>query len=283
MILHMTDTHFGAERPQVVHGLIDWARQHRPRLVVLSGDITQRARAAQFAAAGAFLQDLCAASGIDRARDVLLLPGNHDIPLFNLLARVVDPYGGYARFAAMGLNPLIRRDDVWLIGVNTTRPWRHKHGEISGAQIERVAARLHAAPASALRVVVTHQPLWVVERDDYPDRVRNHRAAVNAWCAAGADLLLAGHIHQSFVAPLPGATDGTWVVQTGTAVSHRIREQVPNTFHVIEPQPAQAGQRARVTRWDWQGEAFGRIADAVIPPGRPDQAEEQPPLSAGSW
>ena len=283
MILHITDTHFGAERPQVVHGLIDWARQHRPRLVVLSGDITQRARAAQFAAARLFLQQLCAASGIDRARDVLLLPGNHDIPLFNLLARVVDPYGGYARFAAMGLNPLIRRDDVWLIGVNTTRPWRHKHGEISGAQIERVAARLHAAPAGALRVVVTHQPLWVVERDDYPDRVRNHRAAVNAWCAAGADLLLAGHIHQSFVAPLPGATDGTWVVQTGTAVSHRIREQVPNTFHVIEPQPAQAGQRARVTRWDWQGEAFGRIADAVIPPGRPDQTEEQPPLSAGSW
>ena len=214
---------------------------------------------------------------------MLLLPGNHDIPLFNLLARVADPYGAYARWAGTGLNPLIRRDDVWLIGVNTTRPWRHKHGEISGAQIERVAARLHAAPASALRVVVTHQPLWVVERDDYPDRVRNHRAAVNAWCAAGADLLLAGHIHQSFVAPLPGATDGTWVVQTGTAVSHRIREQVPNTFHVIEPQPAQAGQRARVTRWDWQGEAFGRIADAVIPPGRPDQAEEQPPLSAGSW
>ena len=282
MILHITDTHFGAERPEVVRGLIDWGRQHRPRLVVWSGDITQRARTAQFAAARVFLQDLCAASGMDARRDVLLLPGNHDIPLFNLLARVVDPYGGYARFAAMGLNPLIRRDDVWLIGVNTTRPWRHKHGEISGAQIERVAARLHAAPSQALRVVVTHQPLWVVERDDYQDLVRNHRAAARAWCAAGADLFLAGHIHQSFVAPMPGATDGAWVVQTGTAVSHRIREQVPNTFHVIALQRALGGQRATVQRWDWDGDAFERIAEAVIPPRRSDRAGEQPPLRAGS-
>ena len=93
-------------------------------------------------------------------------------------------------------------------------------------------------------------------------------------------MLLSGHVHQPrLLQPLPGL----WASSAGTAVSHRIREQVPNTFHVIEPQPAQAGSRARVTRWDWQGEAFGRIADAVIPPGRPDQAEEQPPLSAGSW
>ena len=265
MILHLTDPHFGAERPEVVRGLIAWARAQRPRLVVLSGDITQRARAAQFAAAGAFLRELCAAAGIDRARDVLLLPGNHDIPLFNLPARLLDPYGGYARLAASGLNPLIRRDDVWLIGVNTTRPWRHKHGEVSGAQIERVAARLHAAPADALRVVVTHQPLWVVERDDLKDRARNHRAALRAWAAAGADLFLAGHIHQSFVAPLPGPQRHAWVVQTGTAVSHRIREQVPNSIHSITPRPPAAPQRAHVQRWDWDGAAFRCVAQTAVP------------------
>ena len=172
MILHITDTHFGAERPEVVRGLIELAREQRPSLVVLSGDVTQRARRAQFDAARAFVDELCAACGIDAQRDVLIIPGNHDIPLFNLPLRVLDPYGPYVRAFGKRLEPLIRRPDVWLIGVNTTRPWRHKHGELSSAQIERVAARLRAAPDDALRVVVTHQPLMVIERDDRRDLVR---------------------------------------------------------------------------------------------------------------
>ncbi|MDO5692440.1 MAG: metallophosphoesterase [Pseudomonadota bacterium] len=265
MILHLTDTHFGTERAEVVRGLMGWARQHRPRLIVLSGDVTQRARPRQFGAARAFVDALCAASGIDSARDVLLLPGNHDIPLFNLPLRLLAPYGRYSRFSGAGLNPLIRRDDTWLIGVNTTRPWRHKHGEISGAQIERVAARLRAAPPGALRVVVTHQPLWVVQRQDRRDLARNHAAAARAWCAAGADLFLAGHIHQSFVAPMPCAPHRAWVVQTGTAVSTRVRVQVPNTMHVIDPHPPQTDRRATVWRWDWNGHAFARVAETAIP------------------
>lgn len=261
MILHITDTHFGAERPQVVHGLIELARAQRPSLVVLSGDVTQRARRAQFDVARAFMDELCAACGIDAQRDVLIIPGNHDIPLFNLPLRVLDPYGPYVRAFGKRLEPLIRRPDVWLIGVNTTRPWRHKHGELSSAQIERVAARLRAAPDDALRVVVTHQPLFVVERDDLVNRVRGHRLAMRVWATAGADLLLGGHIHQSFVAPLTAPMDGCWVVQTGTAVSRRVRERVPNSVHLIRW--SGDGQRPRVSveRWDWYCELqFQRVA-----------------------
>ena len=261
MILHITDTHFGAERPEVVRGLIELAREQRPSLVVLSGDVTQRARRAQFDAARAFVDELCAACGIDAQRDVLIIPGNHDIPLFNLPLRLLDPYGHYVRAFGTRLEPLIRRPDVWLIGVNTTRPWRHKHGELSSAQIERVAARLRAAPAGALRVVVTHQPLMVVEREDLVNRVRGHRLAMRVWATAGADLLLGGHIHQSFVAPLTAPMDGCWVVQTGTAVSRRVRERVPNSVHLIRW--SGDGQRPRVSveRWDWYCELqFQRVA-----------------------
>lgn len=265
MILHITDTHFGAERPEVVRGLIELAREQRPSLVVLSGDVTQRARRAQFDAARAFVDELCAACGIDAQRDVLIIPGNHDIPLFNLPLRLLDPYGHYVRAFGTRLEPLIRRPDVWLIGVNTTRPWRHKHGELSSAQIERVAARLRAAPAGALRVVVTHQPLMVVEREDRRDLVRGHAAAIRAWAGAGADLFLSGHTHQSFVAPVLGAKRRAWVVQTGTAVSSRFREHVPNSVHLIE----WAGDASRhgwtVERLDWAGERFATVARTVIP------------------
>ena len=272
MILHITDTHFGAERPEVVRGLIELAREQRPSLVVLSGDVTQRARRAQFDAARAFVDELCAACGIDAQRDVLIIPGNHDIPLFNLPLRLLDPYGHYVRAFGTRLEPLIRRPDVWLIGVNTTRPWRHKHGELSSAQIERVAARLRAAPAGALRVVVTHQPLMVVEREDRRDLVRGHAAAIRAWAGAGADLFLSGHTHQSFVAPVLGAKRRAWVVQTGTAVSSRVREHVPNSVHLIE----WAGDASRhgwtVERLDWAGERFAAVARTVIPPPADDRS-----------
>ena len=272
MILHITDTHFGAERPEVVRGLIELAREQRPSLVVLSGDVTQRARRAQFDAARAFVDELCAACGIDAQRDVLIIPGNHDIPLFNLPLRLLDPYGHYVRAFGTRLEPLIRRPDVWLIGVNTTRPWRHKHGELSSAQIERVAARLRAAPAGALRVVVTHQPLMVVEREDRRDLVRGHAAAIRAWAGAGADLFLSGHTHQSFVAPVLGAKRRAWVVQTGTAVSSRVREHVPNSVHLIE----WAGDASRhgwtVERLDWAGERFATVARTVIAPPADDRS-----------
>ena len=104
-------------------------------------------------------------------------------------------------------------------------------------------------------------PLFVVERDDLVNRVRGHRLAMRVWATAGADLLLGGHIHQSFVAPLTAPMDGCWVVQTGTAVSRRVRERVPNSVHLIRW--SGDGQRPRVSveRWDWYCELqFQRVA-----------------------
>ena len=266
MILHLTDPHFGTERPEVVQGLLALAEHRRPRLIVVSGDITQRARSGQFSAAHRFLNQLCAASGVDPRADMLVIPGNHDLPLFNLPVRLADPYGPYARWFGSQLEPTVAGDGVCLLGVNATRPWRHKQGELSSAQIARVADRLGRCDPDALKVIVTHQPLFAVEADDLNDLVRGHCVARRRWAEAGADLLLAGHTHQSFVAPLPAPLNGTWVVQTGTAVSRRTRDRVPNSVHLIRHRDMPAGQRACVERWDWDGAtAFQPTAETVIP------------------
>lgn len=265
MILHISDTHFGTERPEAVRALIELAARRRPQLLVLSGDITQRARASQFASARRFVQDLCAASGIDAARDVLAIPGNHDIPLFNLAARLVDPYAGYRHAFGPVLEPVLERGCWHIVGVNTTRPWRHKHGELSTAQIERVAARLCAARPDALRIVVTHQPVYVAEADDRKDLTRGHQAAIRAWSSAGADLVLSGHIHQSFVRPLPVPCAQTWAVQTGTAVSNRTRDHVPNSVHLVRLGDGASAACAVVERWDWTGpEGFRQVAETPV-------------------
>lgn len=146
VLLQISDTHFGTEQAPVVEALRALSQQQRPDLLVLSGDITQRARPSQFAAARAFIDRL----GVP----LLSLAGNHDIPLFDLRQRLFHPHAHYSAAFGAELEPVHCSRDLLVLGVNTTRWYRHKNGEVSLAQIERVARRLGRATPGQLRVVV---------------------------------------------------------------------------------------------------------------------------------
>lgn len=244
LLLHISDTHFGTEQPPVVDALRSMAHELRPEVVVLSGDITQRARSAQFAAARAFCDSL-------QAPHLLTLPGNHDIPLYNLAARMFQPYAGYAAAFGADLEPVVDLPGMLVIGVNTTRARRHKDGEVSVAQINRVVHLLRGARPEQLRVVVTHQPACVMRPEDEPDRLHGGEAAVKAWSRAGADLVLGGHIHLPYLSDLCAlkvVPDGrTYCLQAGTAVSHRVRHGTPNSVNLIHWDQGQC----KVERWDY--------------------------------
>jgi predicted MPP superfamily phosphohydrolase len=154
-----------------------------------------------------------------------------------------------------------------VIGVNTTRARRHKDGEVSGQQIAAVARQLSQASPAQLRVVVVHQPIDVMRGQDLPNRLHNHRAAQQAWAAAGADLVMGGHIHLPYVMPLPGLARPLWAVQAGTAVSSRVRSGVPNSVNVVRWSP-EGG--CVVEQWDHsQAEAaFVRAATTPVQPRR---------------
>lgn len=261
VLLHISDTHFGTEQPAVVTALRDLAARERPDLVVLSGDITQRARATQFRAASDFVNQLGA--------PVLAIPGNHDIPLLDLRARLTQPYARYARAFGADLEPVLSTSPWLVIGVNTTRAWRHRHGEVSSAQIERVAGLLSKAAPEQLRLVVVHQPLAVTESQDRPHLLRRHREAVRAWASAGADLLLGGHIHLPYTLALHGLSRRLWVVQAGTAVSSRLRPGVPNSVNIVRWDPF-SGRGCRIERWDYAAreQAFASTLSTKLHPDR---------------
>lgn len=250
VLLHISDTHFGTEEPPVAQALRALSREHEPQVLVLSGDITQRARRAQFAAARAF----CDSLAIPR---MLALPGNHDIPLYNVFARMFFPYAGYTAAFGDELEPVLTLDDLLVIGVNTTRVHRHKDGEVSPGQVARVERLLRQAAPGQLRVVVTHQPACVMRPEDEKDRLRGGEAALQAWSAAGADLVLGGHIHLPYVsdqcARARSAPRPTYCIQAGTAVSHRVRHGTPNSVNLIRWEPPLAATRrvCRVERWDY--------------------------------
>ena len=259
VVLHISDTHFGTEVPAVVEALVQLAAVQQPALVVLSGDITQRARPAQFSAARAFVERLGA--------PVLAIPGNHDIPLFDLWARLSAPHARYAAAFGAELEPVHRSAKLLVVGVNTTRAWRHKHGEVSGQQIQRVAQALEGASAEQLRVVVVHQPVAVVRAQDAVHRLRGHGEALRRWASAGADLVLGGHIHLPYIAPLQGLARPLWAVQAGTAVSSRVRPGVPQSVNLLR---WDAGI-CRIERWD-RSAAEGRFACATTTEVRPARA-----------
>jgi 3',5'-cyclic AMP phosphodiesterase CpdA len=241
VLLHISDTHFGTEQPPVVEALVALAAQQRPDVVVLSGDITQRARPAQFRAAKAFVDRL--------GTPVLAIPGNHDIALFDLWARLTRPYARYATAFGADLEPVHASQDLLVIGVNTTRAWRHKNGEVSTAQIDRVANLLTAASPQQLRVVVVHQPAAVPRAEDRSNLLRGHSAALRAWSAAGADLVLGGHIHLPYTLAQHGLARRLWVLQAGTAVSSRTRPEAPNSVNILHWNEAE--ESCRIEQWDF--------------------------------
>jgi 3',5'-cyclic AMP phosphodiesterase CpdA len=249
LLLHISDTHFGTEQPAVLAAVQKLVAAQLPDAVILSGDITQRARSAQFAAARRF----CDSLGVER---LLALPGNHDIPLYNVAARLFSPYAAYSACFGDALEPELDFADVLVVGVNTTRPHRHKDGEVSPAQVRRVVGRLQDARPDQLRVVVTHQPACVMRPQDEKDRLHGGEDAVRAWAAAGADLVLGGHIHLPYLADLCAHRVKTprplYCVQAGTALSHRVRHGTPNSLNLVRWNPvAGAARKVRVERWDY--------------------------------
>lgn len=247
VIAQISDTHFGSEQMPVVRALERLIHDTAPSLVVLSGDITQRATRAQFHAARDFIDRL-------QVPATLAIPGNHDIPLFQLGARVFSPYGRYMESFGTELEPVFESPEWLVVAVNTTRWYRQKNGEVSRAQIDRVVRRLAGAAPGQVRAVITHQPVLVTRPEDRGTRLIGAAEALRRWSAAGADLVLGGHIHLPYVRPAHegeiGVKRALWAVQAGTAVSSRVRAGKPNSVNLLRSHADASTRHCTVERWD---------------------------------
>jgi len=260
-LLHLSDLHFGTEQPAVVQALLAVAHRLAPEAIIVSGDVTQRARRSQFAAARAFFEALPAVP-------LLIVPGNHDIALFNLAERLLQPYAAFIRaFGRWGAIERTWASPHWQVTtVNTTRRWRHQQGQLSPAQIHRVAAALRRATPEQARLVVVHQPLAAPAANEHGHLLRGPRElALARWAEAGADAVVGGHIHLPYVLPLAGLARPLAVAQAGSAVSRRVRHAAGNSFNVYR----HLGYALRAERWDYTAGDFGCVQQTELALERP--------------
>ncbi len=251
-VAHISDLHFG----RVDEGLLDPLRRAlegvAPDLLVVSGDLTQRARAKQFEAARAYLATL--------PRPQLVVPGNHDVPLYNVFQRFFSPLAKYRRIITDDLEPSFIDDELAVIGVNTARSLTFKGGRINEEQVARVRERICGLSEATTKVLVTHHPFDAPKGSGEGDQIVGRaRMALERLANCGADVLLSGHLHESHV----GHTAERYciggisalVVQAGTATSERTRDST-NAFNVLKVSP----RRIEVEIHGWTGTAFEKNA-----------------------
>ena len=231
-LVHLSDLHFGAHDEELVDAVGRSVDQLKPDLVVISGDFTQRARTEQFEQACQFLDRLR-----DAGHEVIGVPGNHDVPLYDVLRRFLSPLTRYRRFIDDTLCPFVELPGVAVLGINTARSLTFKDGRISDEQVEFIRESFSRTGAETVRILVTHHPLFELKVGDEVQRaIGRQEMALDAVELAGVDILLAGHNHHASsqdAGDLVTRAGGALVIQAGTATSTRVREQ-EQSFNTID-------------------------------------------------
>jgi 3',5'-cyclic AMP phosphodiesterase CpdA len=227
-LVHLSDIHFGRVEATIIEPLIGLITELKPNVVAVSGDLTQRARSQQFKDARAFLDRL--------PKPQIVVPGNHDVPLYNIFARFITPLDKYRQFITEDLSPFYADEEVAVLGVNTARSLTIKGGRVNEEQVALMREKLCPFGSNVVKIIVTHHPFDLPEGFDDSELVGRAQMAMEALADCGADVFLSGHLHVSHTGHTAKrykiGNHSALVVQAGTATSTRGRGEA-NSFNVI--------------------------------------------------
>jgi 3',5'-cyclic AMP phosphodiesterase CpdA len=244
-IVHLSDLHFGRVDPALVEPCIEAVHQAKPNVVVISGDLTQRARTHQFLEAKQFLERL--------PTPQIVVPGNHDVPLYDVIRRFARPFSKYKRNISHDLEPYYEDSEMAVVGLNTAHGFTIESGRAKPKLVARARERLCRVPDGLLKIVVTHHPFDLPHAVEERHIVRGAVSALAELVHCGADIFLAGHIHLFHSGlttrryRVPG--NAALIIQAGTGLSTRTRGEV-NAFNVIHAD----AKRLELQRFSWSPE-----------------------------
>jgi len=248
------------EQPEIERALGTLIERVEPHLIVVSGDLTHRGRAEEHDRAAAFLKRL--------GPPLLVVPGNHDIP-WAFPARFTRPFREFERHWET-TEPVHRSDDLFVVGLNSVRPWRHQSGGLRSGQLQRAAELLSGAPEGALRVVALHHHLIGAPWRSRKKPVARRSHVLASLVDAGAELILAGHIHQAavserheFEVTRNGLRGVTVSIAPGLGQPRPNRRGEARGLHVYEADD----DSLAVSTYVWRGHDWGLTALRRFPRG----------------
>jgi 3',5'-cyclic AMP phosphodiesterase CpdA len=253
-IAHISDLHFGRTDPAVLEGLKRAIRGAHPDVVVVSGDLTQRARKREFAQARDFLNTL--------PQPQIVVPGNHDVPLYNVLKRWLTPLSNYRRYIEKDSAPFYADREIAVLGLNTARSLTFKNGRINDTQLAKACARFEPLAEHAIRIVATHHPFAVPETGTKHTTVGRAKMAMRALADCRVDIVLSGHLHlsQAITSDMVYADHrAALLIQAGTASSSRRRHEA-NAFNFLKIDR----DCVVVERHGWETRGFAAVAREVF-------------------
>jgi 3',5'-cyclic AMP phosphodiesterase CpdA len=246
-IAHISDLHFGRHDPAVAEGLLADLIAEKPDLVAVSGDLTQRARHREFAAARHFLDRIAA--------PVIAVPGNHDVSLYNLPRRLFQPLGRFRHYISPLQTPFVVDAELAVLGINTARAVSFGNGRISHHQMDVIRSLFGQLTGKPFRVLLSHHPLTPPPLAPGRAVVGRAEHALEAIAEAGIDLLLTGHYHLASshnVTSYHLTSKRTVLVsQAGTGISTRRRGEI-NSYNLIRVD----GHRVSCVQRGWNGDRF---------------------------
>ena len=243
IIAHISDLHFGRERSRLIEGLLDCLHKVQPDAILISGDLTQRAKHDEYRAAGEFLQKL--------DQPYLVVPGNHDLSATNLFERFRYPWQKWQRAISTHLEPALEAAGYVAVGINTARKraalldW--SRGRINQNQIDRVLTRLQKRGEQQLGLLVAHHPFWLPEEYLHRGLIGRRDAAMQAF-QGKVDIILSGHVHLPYIKALHGVI----ISHAGTTTSSRLVPGFPNNFNLVKGNH----QSLQIERMAWDEESF---------------------------
>ena len=244
-LIHLSDLHFGRAYAAIIPVLLDFIQLNKPDLVAISGDLTQRARTAEFMEARKFLDAI--------PFPKIVVPGNHDVPLFNVFARMFRMLDRFRRFISEDLEPFYVDEEIAVAGVNTARPLTGKNGRINCQQLAKLQARFATLAPAYIKIVVTHHPFDLPPGVEGDRVVLRARRAMRILAQIPVDMLLAGHFHiagtSRTITRYKIENFSALIVASGTTTSTRGRGQ-PNSFNVIQIERP----RIKVSQYRWRAE-----------------------------
>ncbi len=236
-VLHGSDVHFGKpHRPSVATGFLELARRVAPDVIVLAGDLTQRAKVREYEQARAFLREF-------KDVPVVVTPGNHDVPLYRVHERLFAPFRNYRAFISQELDTATRVGGAVFVTLNSADPHRALvNGRIEEHQIRFLARIFQETSGADVRIVVTHHALAPPPDGRSGAVIPRNESLLDRFRELGVDLILSGHLHRGFVTsssevrPDHRERGDIAIVHSGTATSSRGRaaEKGENSVNVLK-------------------------------------------------